>query len=48
MKISKLNVRSIKAEPVVPQSVPVTVPTPTTITDIPLAAGAVAIIAPRR
>ena len=43
-----MNVRSIKAAPVVPQSVPVTVPTPPTIPDIPLAAKAVAIIAPRR
>ena len=48
MKIAELDVRSIKALPVVPQSVPVTVPTPTTIPDIPLAAEVVAIIAPRR
>ena len=48
MRIAELNVRSIKAAPVVPQSVPVTVPTPPTIPDIPLAAEAVAIIAPRR
>ena len=48
MKIAELNVRYIKAAPLVPQSVPVTVPTPPTIPDIPLAAKAVAIIAPRR
>ena len=47
MKMDKLNVRSIKAAPLVPQSVPVTVPTPPTITDIPLSAESVAIIAPR-
>ena len=48
MKISKMNVRSIKSAPVVPQSVPVTVPTPPTIPGIPLSAKVVAIIAPRR
>ena len=48
MKIAKLNVRSIKAAPIVPQSVPVPVPLPPTIPDIPLASEAVAIIAPRR
>ena len=48
MKIAELNVHSIKAAPVVPQSVPVPVPTPPTIPDIPLATEAVAIIAPRR
>ena len=48
MKIAELNVRSIKAAPVVPQSVPVTVPTPPTIPDISLASEAVAIIALRR
>ena len=45
-KIAKLNVCSINAAPVVPQSVPVPVPTPPTIPDIPLGAEAVAIIAP--
>ena len=48
MKIAKLNVRSIKASPVVPQSVPVTATTPPTIPDIPLADKVVAIIALRR
>ena len=48
MKIAKLNVRSVNASPVVPQSVHVTVPTPPTIPDITLAAEAVAMIAPRR
>ena len=48
MKISKLNVRSIKAAPVVTQSDPVPVNTPPTIPDIPLSAIVVAIIAPRR
>ena len=48
MKIAELNVRSIKAAPLVPQSVPVTVPTPPTITDITITAEAVAIISPRR
>ena len=43
-----MNVHYIKAAPVVPQSVPVPIPTPLTIPDIPLAVGAVAIIAPRR
>ena len=44
--ISELNVRPIKAAPVVPKSVPIHVPTPPTIPDIPLGAEAVAIIAP--
>ena len=48
MKIAELNVRLIKAAPLIPQPVPVTVHMPPTITDIPLAAKAVAIIAPRR
>ena len=48
MKISDSNVCSVKAEPVSPQSVIITVPTSPTITDIPLASEAVAIIAPRR
>ena len=48
MKIAKLNVHSIKASPVVPQSVPVTATTPPTIPDIPLADKVVAIIALRR
>ena len=47
-KTAELNICSIKEAPVVPQSVPVPVPTPPTIPDIPLAAEAVAIIAPRR
>ena len=47
MKIAKLNVRSIKAAPVVPQYVPVPVLTPPTIPDIPLATEAVSIIAPQ-
>ena len=46
MKIDELNVRSIKAAPVVPRSVPIPVPTPPTIPDIPLASEEVAIIAP--
>ena len=48
MKIFELNVCSIKEAPVVPQSVRLTVPTPPTIPDIPLADEAVAMIAPRR
>ena len=48
MKIAKLNVHSIKAAPVFPQSILVTVPTSPTIPDIPLAAEAVAIIDPQR
>ena len=48
MKIAELNVCSVKAAPVVPQSVPVPVPTLLTIPDIPLDVEAVAIIAPRR
>ena len=47
MKIYKLNVHSIKAAPVFPQSILVTVPTSPTIPDIPLAAEVVAIIAPQ-
>ena len=45
-KIAELNVHYIKAAPVVSQSVPFPIPTPPTITDIPLAAEAVAITAP--
>ena len=48
MKIAKLNVRSIKAAAVVPQSVTVTFPSPATIPDMPLAAKVLAIIAPQR
>ena len=48
MKISELNVRSIKEAPVLPQSVPVTIPMPLKIPDIPLAAKSVAIIDPLR
>ena len=43
-----MNVRSIKEAPVVPQSIPVPVPKPPSITDIPLPAEAVAIITPQR
>ena len=43
MRIAELNVRFIKAAPVVPQSVPVTVSTPPTIPDIPLSSVAVAL-----
>ena len=48
MNIADLNVRSIKSETVVPQFILVTIPTPPTIPDIPLAAKAVAIIDPQR
>ena len=48
MRVATFNFRSIKAAPVVPQSVPVPVPTPPTIPDITLAAEAVAIIDSRR
>ena len=47
MEITGLDARSIKAAPVVPQSVTVTIPMPPIITDIPLA-NAVTTIAPRR
>ena len=47
MNIAKLNVHSIKAAPVVPQSVPVTVSMPPTIPDILVASKEVAIFAPR-
>ena len=48
MKRAELNVRSTKAAPVFPQSVPVTVPTSPTILDTPLSTEAVPIIAPQR
>ena len=47
MKIAELNVHSIKAAPLVPQSVPVPVPLPPTVPDIPIASKTVDIIAPR-
>ena len=48
MKKAEFNVRSIKAAPVVPQSVPIPVPTPPIIPDILLSSEAVAIIVPQR
>ena len=48
MKIAELNIRSIKAPPVVPQYFPVPVHTPPTIPVIPLSSKALAIIAPQR
>ena len=47
MKIAQLNAHSIKEAPVIPQSGHVSLPTPPTIADIPLAAKVGAIIAPR-